>query len=219
MARFFKVNLFFILFSLMCLLFFGCIEEEEGRLFQMAYKYYKERTADLSGANVNMPQLSEYDSTVPMHRSLIDTLINRPQKIWAHSNYLHYFSDTFYKDNFFFEVKGDKDFTAKAFITIKNHNNKQIYADTFELLKLLAIGLEGDGYFATTTKQEAFAQKYADELFNEQHFNPIHQLIVVNDTTEISTMAYEFTYQIDVNTYVKITCDRQSGKIFKVNYP
>lgn len=200
-------------------MFFGCVEEEEGRLFQMAYKFYKEQTADLSGANVNMPQLAEFDTTVPMHHSLIDTLIDRPEKIWAQSSCMHFFSDTIYKDKFFFEIRGDKDFTAQAFITIKNHKNKQLFTDSFELLKLLAIGIEGNGYFATTTKQEAFAQLYADKLFNEQHFNPIHQLIVVNDSTEISTMAYEFTYQTDVNKYVKITCDRQSGRIFKVNYP
>lgn len=219
MARFLKVNLLHLNTCIFCLLLSGCVEEEEGRLFKMAYKFYKEQTADLSGANVNMPQLVDFDSTVPMHHSLIDTLINKPDKIWATASCTHYFSDTLFKDKFNFEIKGDKDFTAMAYLLIKNHLNKQIYIDSFELLKLLAIGIEGNGYFATTTQQEAFAQKYAANLFNEENFTPIRQILTVNDSTDITTVAYEFSYQTALNKHVKITCDRQSGQIFKVNYP
>ncbi len=90
-----------------------------------------------------------------------------PQKVWMDTSAYFFFSDTASKDRFRFSVVGDYEYTATVYFQIITQNKVCIFKDSFPLMSLLSIYIDGGGYYATRTQKENAILNYAENLLSE----------------------------------------------------
>ncbi|MDP1727921.1 MAG: hypothetical protein Q8M15_14140 [Bacteroidota bacterium] len=92
------------------------------------------------------------------------------QKVWFDTSSYFQFSDTI-PDRFWIKAVGDYDYKAMVFFKIINKAGKIIYRDSFPLMDILGIYIEGGGNYATRTRKEEAIEQYVEEFFYENNFN------------------------------------------------
>lgn len=90
-----------------------------------------------------------------------------PLKVWMDTSAYFFFSDTASKDRFRFSVVGDYEYTATVYFQIITKNKACIFKDSFPLMSLLSIYIDGGGYYATRTQKENAILNYAENLLSE----------------------------------------------------
>lgn len=100
------------------------------------------------------------------------------QKVWFDTSSYFQFSDTI-PDRFWIKAVGDYDYKAMVFFKIINKAGKIIYRDSFPLMDILGIYIEGGGNYATRTRKEEAIEQYVEEFFYESNLNvSVHDLTV-----------------------------------------
>jgi hypothetical protein len=90
-----------------------------------------------------------------------------PVKVWMDTSAYFFFSDTASKDRFRFSVVGDYEYTATVYFQIITKNKVCVFKDSFPLMSLLSIYIDGGGYYATRTQKENSILNYAENLLSE----------------------------------------------------
>jgi hypothetical protein len=90
-----------------------------------------------------------------------------PVKVWMDTSAYFFFSDTASKDRFRFSVVGDYEYTATVYFQIITKNKVCVFKDSFPLMSLLSIYIDGGGYYATRTQKENAILNYAENLLSE----------------------------------------------------
>ncbi len=100
------------------------------------------------------------------------------QKVWFDTSSYFQFSDTTL-DRFWIKAVGDYDYKAMVFFKIINKAGKIIYRDSFPLMDVLGIYIEGGGNYATRTRKEEAIEQYVEEFFYESNLNvTVHDLTI-----------------------------------------
>jgi hypothetical protein len=100
-----------------------------------------------------------------------------PVKVWMDTSAYFFFSDTASKDRFRFSVVGDYEYTATVYFQIITKNKVCVFKDSFPLMSLLSIYIDGGGYYATRTQKENAILNYAENLLSEANIeNALEQL-------------------------------------------
>jgi hypothetical protein len=117
--------------------------------------------------NTADPGFSEYNTRTKMlyFTKYVEKPI--PLKVWIDTSAFFLFSDTLFKDCFRFSVIGDYEYTATAYFQIISKTGSCIFKDSFPLMNLLSIYLDGGGYYGTKTQKENAIKEYAENLLNE----------------------------------------------------
>jgi hypothetical protein len=89
-----------------------------------------------------------------------------PVKVWKDTSAYFYFSDTAEKDRFRFSVVGDYEYTATVFFQIISTKGICIFKDSFPLMNLLEMYLDGGGYYGTKTQKERAISEYAKTILD-----------------------------------------------------
>ena len=159
---------------------------------------------------------------------LFDPYIEKPifQKVWFDSSVYYHFSDTIAPDRFWIKAVGDFDYKATVYFKIVQLNGNCIYRDSFPLLDLLSIYIDGGGYYATLIHKEQAIQQYVEEFFYECNLDlTVDDLIVpamkenfISDNLksfENETPARSFVYSKIKNGQSLIGYHRSIGKALK----
>ncbi len=119
-----------------------------------------------------------YNYSKKSHMIRFEQHVDRPilQKVWFDTSAYYQFSDSATLDRFWLKAVGDYDYKATVFFKIIKANGTIIYRDSFPLMDLLGIYIDGGGFYATRTRKEEAMQQYVEEFFYESNLN-----ITVND--------------------------------------
>nr|MBC7612390.1 hypothetical protein [Pseudopedobacter sp.] len=159
---------------------------------------------------------------------LFDPYIEKPilQKVWFDSSVYYPFSDTSSQDRFWIKAVGDYDYKAIVFFKIVQSNGNCIYCDSFPLLDLLSIYIDGGGHYATKTRKEEVIRQYVEEFFYEGNLDqtvddlavPVIQENFLNDnfiTFKSEAPTRSFVYSKIKNGQSLIAYHRTKGMALK----
>ncbi|MDZ4666941.1 MAG: hypothetical protein SGJ00_03555 [bacterium] len=138
-----------------------------------------------------------------------------PLKVWMDTSAYFFFSDTAVTDRFRFYVVGDYEYTATVYFQIITKKKECIFKDSFPLMKLLSIYIEGGGYYATRSQKERAILEYAETLLNQQNIEEAlnllperlepdftlhqnHHLLTTNGAQKF----FSYSKQKDSNTFI-----------------
>ncbi|OYU97553.1 MAG: hypothetical protein CFE21_04470 [Bacteroidetes bacterium B1(2017)] len=138
-----------------------------------------------------------------------------PLKVWLDTSAYFYFSDTAEKDRFRFSVIGDYEYTAIVYIQILSSKGVCVYKDSFSLMNLLAMYIDGGGYYGTRTQKERAIKEYAETLLSEYNIEGAlellperlepdftipenHQMLATNGAQKF----FSYSKKSDTNTFI-----------------
>ncbi|MCG9880113.1 MAG: hypothetical protein MH472_05890 [Bacteroidia bacterium] len=89
-----------------------------------------------------------------------------PVKCWKDTSLYIHFSDTGSKDRFRLSIVGDYEYTAIVYFQIITEKKFCIYKDSFPLMDLLSIYIDGGGNYGTKLQKERAIESYIEALFD-----------------------------------------------------
>lgn len=89
-----------------------------------------------------------------------------PVKCWKDTSLYVYFSDTASKDRFRLSIIGDYEYTAIVYFQIITSNKTCLFKDSFPLMDLLSIYIDGGGNYGTKLQKERAIESYIEALFD-----------------------------------------------------
>jgi hypothetical protein len=115
-----------------------------------------------------------------------------PVKCWKDTSIYYYFSDTAAPDRFRLSIIGDYEYTAVVYFQIITAQKTCVFKDSFPLMNILGMYLDGGGNYGTRLQKERAIESYIEALFEPINIEKAIDLLPEN-------MLPEFTIHENLN--------------------